>query len=108
MNKYKNLIFALSLIFIVNCGNSEEVPILDGSAKKFVESFLSTGFTNSNFPIKIIKIEKEVIVKEGEKTISINKSKVSLALATSASAELFNMVYSLLFILVKNTPSQII
>jgi len=58
--------------------NSEEVPILDGSAKKFVESFLSTGFTNSNFPIKIIKIEKEVIVKEGEKTISINKSKVSL------------------------------
>ena len=58
--------------------NSEEVPILDGSSKKFVESFLSTGFTNSNFPIKIIKIEKEVIVKEGEKTISINKSKVSL------------------------------
>ena len=27
MNKYKNLIFALSFIFIVNCGNSEEVPI---------------------------------------------------------------------------------
>ncbi len=58
--------------------NSEEVPILDGSAKKFVELFLSTGFTNSNYPIKIIKIEKEIILKEGEKNISINKSKVSL------------------------------
>ena len=58
--------------------NSEEVPILDGSAKKFVESFLSTGFINSNLPIKLIKIEKEVIVKEEEKIISINKSKVSL------------------------------
>ena len=58
--------------------NSEEVPILDGSAKKFVELFLSTGFANSNSPIKLIKIEKEVILKEGEKTISINKSKVSL------------------------------
>ncbi len=58
--------------------NSEEVPILDGSAKKFVELFLSTGFTNSNLPIKLIKIEKEVIVKEEEKIISINKSKVSL------------------------------
>tara|TARA_B100001996_G_scaffold40392_1_gene29533 strand:+ start:2404 stop:3324 length:921 start_codon:yes stop_codon:yes gene_type:complete len=58
--------------------NSDEVPILDGSAKKFVELFLSTGFTNSNYPIKLIKIEKEVILKEGEKNISINKSKVSL------------------------------
>ena len=28
--------------------------------------------------LSLVKIEKEVIVKEGEKTISINKSKVSL------------------------------
>ena len=58
--------------------NSEEVPILDGSAKKFVELFLSTGFKTSDVPIKIIKIEKEVNLQEGIKTISINKSKVSL------------------------------
>ncbi len=58
--------------------NSEEVPILDGSAKKFVELFLSTGFKTCEVPIKIIKIEKEVSIKEGQKTISINKSKVSL------------------------------
>ena len=58
--------------------NSEEVPILDGSAKKFVELFLSTGFKSSEVPIKLIKIEKEVSLKVGKKTISINKSKVSL------------------------------
>ena len=58
--------------------NSEEVPILDGSAKKFVELFLSTGFKASEVPIKLIKIEKEVSLKVGKKTISINKSKVSL------------------------------
>ena len=58
--------------------NSQEVPILDGSAKKFVELFLSTGFKTSDVPIKIIKIEKEVNLQEGIKTISINKSKVSL------------------------------
>ena len=58
--------------------NSEEVPILDGSAKKFVELFLSTGFKTCDVPIKIIKIEKEVSIKEGQKIISINRSKVSL------------------------------
>ncbi len=58
--------------------NSEEVPILDGSAKKFVELFLSIGFKSSDVPIKLIKIEREVNLKEGNKSISINKSKVSL------------------------------
>ena len=58
--------------------NSEEVPILDGSAKKFVELFLSTGFKTCEVPIKIIKIEKEISIKEGQKIISINRSKVSL------------------------------
>ena len=58
--------------------NSEEVPILDGSAKKFVELFLSTGFKTCDVPIKIIKIEKEISIKEGQKIISINRSKVSL------------------------------
>ena len=37
--------------------NNEEVPILDGSAKKFVEEIYKTGIKNSNAPIKIVKIE---------------------------------------------------
>ena len=49
--------------------NSEEVPILDGSAKKFVELFLSIGFKSSDVPIKLIKIEREVNLKEGNKSI---------------------------------------
>ena len=36
--------------------NSQEVPIMDGSAKIFVEKFLETGFQISEVPIKIIKI----------------------------------------------------
>ena len=58
--------------------DSEEVPILDGSAKLFVEEILKTGFKVSNIPIKIIKIEKEISIKNGEKYISFEKSKVSL------------------------------
>ena len=58
--------------------NSQEVPIMDGSAKKFVELILKAGIQNSEIPIKIIKIEQGVDLKEGNKTISINKSNVSL------------------------------
>ena len=36
--------------------NSQEVPILDGSAKNFVEKFLEVGFKISEVPIKLIKI----------------------------------------------------
>ena len=58
--------------------NSQEVPIMDGSAKLFVEKFLSVGLKISNAPIKIIKIKNNVSIEEGEKYISINKSNVSL------------------------------
>ena len=36
--------------------NSQEVPIMDGSAKIFVENFLEIGFQSSDVPIKLIKI----------------------------------------------------
>ena len=36
--------------------DNEEVPILDGSAKIFVDKILSVGLALSNAPIKIIKI----------------------------------------------------
>ena len=58
--------------------NSQEVPIMDGSAKIFVESFLDIGFKSSNVPIKLIKITNKVILEDGPKYISIDKSNVSL------------------------------
>ena len=58
--------------------DNEEVPILDGSAKQFIEKILHYGFEISNKPIKIIKINKKVEFKDGARTISIEPSKLSL------------------------------
>ena len=57
--------------------DSSEVPIMDGSAKKFVESIQSVGLKFSDQPIKIIKINNQVKIEDGEKYISINKSNVT-------------------------------
>ena len=58
--------------------DNEEVPILDGSAKNFIEKISSVGIEVSNSPIKIIKINKEVKFAEGERFISIKPSTLSL------------------------------
>ncbi len=58
--------------------NSQEVPIMDGSAKRFVEQILQAGIKTSETPIKIIKIEQQIEIREGDKRISINKSNVTL------------------------------
>ena len=58
--------------------DAEEVPILDGSSKNFVEAIDSAGFEISDQPIKIITIDKEIVYKEGEKSISFKPSKISL------------------------------
>ena len=58
--------------------DNQEVPILDGSAKLFVEAISKTGINSSNAPIKIIKIEKKIEFIDGNKTISIEPSKISL------------------------------
>ena len=58
--------------------DNEEVPILDGSAKVFIEKILSVGLQVSDTPIKIIKINREVKYSEGEKYISIKPSTLSL------------------------------
>tara|TARA_B100002019_G_scaffold35159_1_gene29312 strand:+ start:7968 stop:8888 length:921 start_codon:yes stop_codon:yes gene_type:complete len=57
--------------------NSQELPILDGSAAVFIERILSTGIKSSSTPIKLIKIEKKVSYEEGSKKISLDKSKVA-------------------------------
>ncbi len=58
--------------------DNEEVPILDGSAKEFIEKILMAGFEISNKPIKIIKINKKIEFIDGERFISIEPSKLSL------------------------------
>jgi len=58
--------------------DNEEVPILDGSGKEFIEKILSVGLDVSNKPIKIIKINKKIEFQEKEKYISIEPSKLSL------------------------------
>ena len=58
--------------------DNEEVPILDGSAKVFIEEILAAGLELSNKPIKIIKINKKIEFKKGDKFISIEPSKLSL------------------------------
>tara|TARA_Y100000590_G_scaffold468753_1_gene652944 strand:- start:184 stop:1104 length:921 start_codon:yes stop_codon:yes gene_type:complete len=58
--------------------NGDELPILDGSAKCYVDAIGKSGIETSNLPIKVIKIEKEINFKDGNKFISIEPSKLSL------------------------------
>ena len=58
--------------------NNEEVPILDGSAKLFVDEIDKVGIKISDSPIKVIKIEKKIIFEDGNKKILIEPSKISL------------------------------
>ena len=58
--------------------DNEEVPILDGSAKEFIQKILSSGFKVSNEPIKIVKINNKVEYSEGERSIVIEPSTLSL------------------------------
>ena len=58
--------------------DNEEVPILDGSAKEFIEKIMDTGVTISDEPIKIIKINKEIKYTDGDRFISIQPSTLSL------------------------------
>tara|TARA_Y100001970_G_C14254557_1_gene874265 strand:- start:2297 stop:3217 length:921 start_codon:yes stop_codon:yes gene_type:complete len=58
--------------------DNQELPIMDGSAKIFVEEIFKSGIEVSDTPIKIIKIEKEINLIKKEKNISIKPSKLSL------------------------------
>ena len=58
--------------------DNEEVPILDGSAKIFIEKIISAGIKISDYPIKIIKINKEVNYSDGDRFINIKPSTLSL------------------------------
>ena len=58
--------------------DNEEVPILDGSAKEFIQKILLSGIKVSEAPIKIVKINKKIEFSEGERFISIKPSTLSL------------------------------
>ena len=58
--------------------DNKEVPILDGSAKIFIDAINKAGIELSEVPIKIIKIEKKVSYIDGKKSITIEPNKISL------------------------------
>ena len=58
--------------------DNEEVPILDGSAKEFIEKIIETGITVSDAAIKIIKINKKIEYLNNGRFISIEPSILSL------------------------------
>jgi len=60
--------------------NNDELPILDGSAKIFIEKIKSVGIKESNIPIKIISINKKISYEEDNKFISIEPSKTNLSI----------------------------
>ena len=57
--------------------DTQEVPIMDGSAKNFVEKISNVGIKFSDQPIKIIKIDKKINITDGDKFISADKSNVT-------------------------------
>ena len=71
-------LFGLGIDNVIVEIDNEEVPILDGSAKLFIEKIISAGIETSNEPIKIIKINKEIEYSEGKRFISIKPSTLSL------------------------------
>ena len=58
--------------------DQEEIPILDGSSKKFVEAIKKVGLKDSTTPIKIIKILNKIEINNNGKFISIEPTKTTL------------------------------
>ena len=67
--------------------NNNEVPILDGSAKVFVEKITETGLEVSTQPIRIIKINKSINYEDGSKSISLEPNNINFEID-------FNLEYS--------------
>ena len=87
-NEYGTTVSTVEHLMAALCGlgvdnlvvdlNSEELPIMDGSAKIFVETLEDVGFKISDLPIRIIKINKKVTYLDGEKFITFEPNKISL------------------------------
>jgi UDP-3-O-[3-hydroxymyristoyl] N-acetylglucosamine deacetylase len=74
----------LAALYMVGVDNvlieidSSEVPIMDGSSKEFVETFLKVGIKEQNSKRKYLKILKKFEMKENEKFISIEPNQNGL------------------------------
>ena len=83
----------MGALFILGVDNAvieidnNEVPILDGSAKVFVEKITETGLEVSNQPIRIIKINKSINYVDGSKSISLEPNNINFEID-------FNLEYS--------------
>jgi UDP-3-O-[3-hydroxymyristoyl] N-acetylglucosamine deacetylase len=71
-------LFGLGIDNVIVEIDNEEVPILDGSAKIFIEKIISSGLEISEEPIKIIKINQKIQYSDNQRFISIEPSKLSL------------------------------
>jgi UDP-3-O-[3-hydroxymyristoyl] N-acetylglucosamine deacetylase len=71
-------LFGLGIDNVIVEIDNEEVPILDGSAKIFIEKIISSGLEISEEPIKIIKINQKIQYSDYQRFISIEPSKLSL------------------------------
>tara|TARA_B100000902_G_scaffold363507_1_gene382739 strand:- start:253 stop:1173 length:921 start_codon:yes stop_codon:yes gene_type:complete len=73
----------MGALFILGVDNAiieidnQEVPILDGSAKVFIEKIVETGLEISNQPIRIIKINNKIEYKDSSKFISIEPNNIN-------------------------------
>jgi UDP-3-O-[3-hydroxymyristoyl] N-acetylglucosamine deacetylase len=86
----EHLLAALYIIGIDNALieiNAQEVPIMDGSSKEFVETINKTGVKILKAKRKYLKILRKFEFKDNEKTISIEPSSDSLKVN-------FQLVYS--------------
>jgi len=74
LSTIEHLMASLSGLGITNLiieTSSSEIPILDGSAQEFVDTFKETGFINQEKKIKILKIKKKIIFSKDDKYIEI-------------------------------------
>ena len=68
----------LSALYAMNIDNAiieldaKEVPVMDGSSHDFVESILDVGTINQNGYKKVIKIKKNVEVRDHEKIVRVS------------------------------------
>ena len=58
--------------------DQDEIPIMDGSSKKFVKEIKNVGLKNTDTPIKIIKILNKVEIFDNKKYISIEPTTTTL------------------------------
>ncbi len=73
----------MGALFILGVDNAlieidnQEVPILDGSAKDFVDRISDIGLRISQQPIRVIKINKKIDFYDGKKSISLEPNNIN-------------------------------